>query len=246
MISVCMATYNGQLYIKKQLDSILPQLSEADELIISDDGSTDATLEIISSYKDTRIKLLQHKKNPEFLKMRYSKNFYLATSNFENALLHAKGDYIFLADQDDMWRCDKVAKMIEYLKDYDIAMSNYSIIDINDNVIIEKFYQSSPISNFLLKNVVKSHFVGCCMAFRKNVMHYVLPFPDKLIAHDYWIGCIGSKKLRFTYIDEPLQLYRRTGYNVSTTSSKSNNSFFYKLSYRIIFLFKVVNRLLIK
>ena len=67
MISVCMATYNGERFIKEQIDSILPQLSEDDELIISDDGSTDRTLEIIASYKDKRIKVFHHHKNLLFL-----------------------------------------------------------------------------------------------------------------------------------------------------------------------------------
>ena len=62
MISVCMATCNGERFIKEQIDSILPQLSQDDELIISDDGSTDKTLEIIASYKDVRIKVFHHNK----------------------------------------------------------------------------------------------------------------------------------------------------------------------------------------
>ena len=95
MISVCMATYNGAQFIKEQIDSILCQLSTEDELIISDDGSTDETLSIINSYKDNRIKVFQHKaaEGSAFIK---------ATRNFENAMSHAVGDYIFLSDQDDM------------------------------------------------------------------------------------------------------------------------------------------------
>ena len=93
-----MATYNGSRYIKEQIDSILSQLSALDELIISDDHSTDSTYKIIKSYNDNRIK------------------FYLnelekgVTHNFENALLHSKGDTIFLADQDDVWNKEKIQK----------------------------------------------------------------------------------------------------------------------------------------
>lgn len=106
MISVCMATYNGGRFIKEQIDSILPQLSQYDELIVSDDGSTDRTLEIIASYKDERIKVFHHQKTGNkyypTLKVCYS------TNNFENALKQAKGDYIFLCDQDDIWEKNKV------------------------------------------------------------------------------------------------------------------------------------------
>ena len=246
MISVCMATYNGQAYIKKQLDSILVQLSDNDEVIISDDGSTDATIEIISSYKDSRIKLLNHKKNTEFLKMKRSKNFYLVASNFENALSHAKGDYIFLTDQDDIWRKDKVSKMLENLNQSDIVMSNFSIIDKNDVVINERFYDKSPISNSIVVNIIKSHFLGCCMAFKKNVLTYALPFPEKLVGHDYWIGCLGAKKFFFKFIDEPLHLYRRSDINVSTSTGKSENPILLRIFYRIIFLWQVINRLISK
>ena len=90
MISVCMATYNGEKYIQEQIDSILCQLSKDDELVISDDHSTDATCDIIKSYNDRRIKLFLN----ELAKG--------VTHNFENALLHSKGDIIFLADQDDV------------------------------------------------------------------------------------------------------------------------------------------------
>lgn len=83
MTSVCMASYNGEKFIKQQIDSILYQLSDTDELIISDDGSSDKTIEIINSYNDSRIKLLNHEKNPSFSKIKYSRSFYYASANFE-------------------------------------------------------------------------------------------------------------------------------------------------------------------
>lgn len=95
MISVCMATYNGEEYIKEQLESILCQLGEMDEIIISDDGSTDNTLNIIESYNDSRIKIHINTGKHGFV------------YNFENALQKAKGEYIFLSDQDDIWLPEK-------------------------------------------------------------------------------------------------------------------------------------------
>ena len=102
MISVCMATHNGGKYIKEQIDSILVQISNEDELIISDDSSTDDTVEIIKKIKDKRIKLFENNK------------FFSPNLNFENALLHSKGDIIFLSDQDDIWKKDKVKIMGNY------------------------------------------------------------------------------------------------------------------------------------
>ena len=113
MISVCVAVHNGQKYLKSQIDSIICQLGLDDEIVISDDGSNDKTIEVIESFNDRRIKvyrLVPPKGLPSF---RY------ATLNFENALKRAKGDFIFLADQDDVWTEDKVKVSLKYLNDYD-------------------------------------------------------------------------------------------------------------------------------
>ena len=134
MISVCLASHNGEKYIKKQIDSILSQLSSQDELIISDDGSTDLTLSIIHRYKDERIKLLHYKQDVSVLRKKHSKQFYLATKNFENALKNAKGDYIFLSDQDDIWLPDRVEVMVNSLKKNDCVMCNLNLIDENDKI----------------------------------------------------------------------------------------------------------------
>lgn len=97
MISVCVATYNGEKYLQEQLDSILIQLAPDDELIISDDFSTDKTRSILDSYRaDPRIKLLEGPQKG-------------IIKNFEHAINQASGDLIFLADQDDVWLPDKVA-----------------------------------------------------------------------------------------------------------------------------------------
>ena len=95
MNSVCMASFNGERYIKEQIDSILLQIGEDDELIISDDGSTDQTVDVICSYRDDRIKFVRNV------------NRHGCIGNFENALRVASGDFIFLADQDDIWLSDK-------------------------------------------------------------------------------------------------------------------------------------------
>src|SRR5687768_8023645 len=101
-ISICMATFNGSRYINEQLNSIITQLDESSEIVISDDSSTDNTVQIIKSFNDKRIHVLPNQKfrNPIF--------------NFENALKHVQGDYIFLADQDDIWLPDRLNKMLPF------------------------------------------------------------------------------------------------------------------------------------
>ncbi len=244
MISVCMAAYNGARFIREQVDSILPQLGAEDELIVSDDGSTDGTLEILAEYAaaDARVKVLRHEKNPAYAKIKHSRNFYYATDNFENALRHAKGDYIFLSDQDDVWRNDKVQRMIEELQNFDLVMSNFSIIDENGQIAKEKFYAKSPVSKKLIKNIIDSNFLGSAMAFNRKALSNALPFPKKLLPHDLWIGCLNCRNGIF--FDEPLHFYRRYNSNVSTTTGKSGNSFFYKIYWRISFFVKAKKRIL--
>ena len=108
MLSVCMATYNGEKYIREQLDSILVQLSKEDEVVISDDSSTDRTVAIIKEFRDDRIVLFENQK------------FRSPVFNFQNSLNHAKNDIIILSDQDDIWKSDKVEVLMQYIYKYDL------------------------------------------------------------------------------------------------------------------------------
>ena len=99
-----MATYNGAKYIKEQLDSIIPQLRDDDELIVSDDASKDETLKIVESYNDPRIKIFHNENHG-------------VAHNFENAMRQASGDIIYFADQDDVWLPGKLDKMEKFIKD---------------------------------------------------------------------------------------------------------------------------------
>lgn len=241
MISVCMATFNGEKYLKKQIESILIQLKPEDELIISDDGSTDKTMDIIFSFKDSRIKVLNHCKDSYLSTLKKGKSFYYATKNFENALKESKGDYIFLSDQDDIWEKNKIVRTLEYLGKYDLVISNYGIIDGDDNIINKKYLRKCPINKkSLLINVIKSKFLGCTMAMTRNALARALPFPKQLFAHDLWIGCLNFRNTVF--IDDVLHLYRRHGENVSQASEKSKNNIIFKISYRIKILQLILNR----
>ena len=242
-ISVCMATYNGEKYIRQQIDSILCQLSFEDELIISDDGSNDETIKIIQSYNDKRIKLFFHQKDNK-LKNKKLSTFKLIANNFENALINAQGDYIFLSDQDDIWAPNKVSVVVSYLNNYDMALSNYSTIDENDNVLKECVYEYFPPSFSIIRNIIRPDHLGCCMAFRKEILKYILPFPNNLVGHDMWISSIISFYGKCTFIDKSLQLYRRHGLNISTSTEKSKNNILIKVSYRIHFVYNFIKRII--
>jgi len=228
MISVCIPTYNGERFIKEQIDSILPQLEDSDEVIISDDSSTDNTIVILKKYKDPRIKLL------------LNNNFKSPIYNLENALKHAKGDYIFLSDQDDVWNKNKVNIMLKSLKKYDCVVSDAEVVDKNLNTIYPSFFEKRKSKKGLLRNIIKNNYIGCCMAFRKSILQYALPFPENLPMHDIWLGLISEKHGRCVFIDDKLIKYRRHGNNVSLTGEKSSNSLYVKLKIR----FNIIKALL--
>lgn len=165
MITVCIATFNGEKYIREQLNSILFQLSLQDEVIVSDDGSTDNTISIIKSFNDNRIKIIDgvHRHSP--------------TLNFENALKEAKGDYIFLADQDDVWKDDKVKICLKWLQHYDCIISDAEVTDENLNITSPSLYQLMNIKSGRVYNILyKNGYTGCCMAFTRRVKDAALPF----------------------------------------------------------------------
>lgn len=230
-----MATHNGEKYIKEQLDSILCQLSSEDEIVISDDGSTDSTLKIIKGYKDPRIKI-----HTMVHKLKGMKSHYYVTMNFENALKQAKGDYIFLSDQDDVWMPNKVEECINVLQDYDMVLHNLQCVDGDLNSLNRNIYNNSfRYKNYLLR---RGKHYGCALAFKGRLLRYILPFPKRLVLHDYWIGIMGEIFGKFIYIDQPLTKYRIHDYNTSGKSQKAN-SLFYKLSYRFYTISNVIMRI---
>ena len=241
MVSVCMATYNGERFLREQLDSILIQLAPDDELIVSDDGSTDSTLNILDEYKqrDERIVVLQHAKDPVIAKKKYSRNFYYATQNFENALNHAKGDYIFLSDQDDVWLPGKVEKMCEALKSCGLVLHNLDFIYENGDRRL--CYNKNPLPKNWVGNLIAKPmpFWGCSMGFRNSMLKYILPFPHQLVAHDYWISSMALKHGKVTFIEEPLIAHRMYQDSVSYGTQ---NPLWYKVWYRLKMFIQLADR----
>ncbi len=229
-ISVCLATYNGEKFIKEQLDSIMVQLSEGDEVIVSDDSSTDKTLDIINLYKDKRIKILPNQK------------FHSPALNFENALKYAKGDYIFLSDQDDIWLSNKVKRMVSMLECFDLVVSDCKVVDENLTVIEKSFCMKRNSGVGFWKNFSRNSYLGCCMAFRKEILKYILPFPKRIAMHDIWIGLSVELQGNPIFLREPLMLYRRHGNNVSFGGARSEYSFCYKIKYRLYMLQMLLKR----
>jgi len=223
MVSVCLASYNGEKFIREQILSILHQLNFDDELIISDDSSTDHTVEIIKSIDDSRVKLLAINQFRDPIK------------NFQNALNHAKGEVIFLSDQDDVWLTDKYSDTLQLLKSYDLIVSDSIIVDEQLNTLHPSFFKYFKSGKGLIKNVVKSSYYGSCMAFKKVILDAALPFPDtKEIGHDLWIGLVAEMTGKVFFYSKPLILYRRhtnafTPVNVGKSTRKKHQMLYGRL-----------------
>lgn len=233
MISVCMATYNGGKYIKEQIDSILFQLGEDDELIVSDDGSTDKTLDVLRSYNDSRIKIFKNNNRKGVV------------GNFENALNKAKGEYIFLSDQDDVWLNGKVDVCLDALKKSDLIVTDCIVTDDKLNVIESSFFRSRSSGAGFWKNLIKNSYLGACVAFRKELLKIVLPIPTNLpVYHDGWIASLADVTAKVTFVEFKGIYFRRHESNASFTAKKSRLSLYNKLRYRIVLLWLVFNRIL--
>ncbi len=235
MISVCIPTYNGGKYIREQLDSILPQLSPEDEVIVSDDRSDDQTLDIIRGLNDKRIRIVLHRQVENPYKGPY-RNIYYVYRNVEHALSHASGDYIFLSDQDDIWKPNKVREvMAAFAKGSACVMHDSTVIDHEGNTLLPSYFQFIRPSYHRGKMLVKAYFQGASMAFTRNVLKQSLPFPRIPVSHDHWIAynAVFRDPDSFLLLPESLMLYRRHGGNVSPTSGKSPNPLWFKLSYRV-------------
>ncbi|HEY0741647.1 MAG TPA: glycosyltransferase family 2 protein [Chryseosolibacter sp.] len=229
MISVCLATRNGSRYVGEQLTSILPQLSVDDEVIISDDASTDDTLGIVRSLDDSRVKILQHKHAIGIV------------SNFEAALKQSSGDVIFLADQDDVWLPGKVEITLSYLRHFDLVLSDCEFVDDRLHPIHSPEDKKLKTQKGIVKNLIRNSYMGCCMAFRRSVIEKALPFPPDIPMHDIWIGLVAEMYFNVSVIPDKLVLHRRHAHNASTTGMSSRLT----LGRQLVNRYKIVKNLIL-
>lgn len=209
MVSVCIATKNGSRYVGEQLNSILSQLSAGDEVIISDDASSDTTVEIVKAFRDPRIKVLERKHSVGIV------------ANFEESLRQSKGDIIFLADQDDVWLPGKVETLCLELIDHDLAISACELVDQVLRPLKQQPVRKFKAKKGLLRNLIRNSYMGCCMAFRRRVLNKALPFPKDIPMHDVWIGLVAEMYFNVAMVPEKLVLHRRHQHNASTTGMTS-------------------------
>lgn len=209
-ISVAMAAYNGEKFIREQIASIMKQLGSSDELVVSYNPCTDNTVSILNSLasSDPRIRVIECSEKG-------------VIANFENAIKNCRNEIIFLTDQDDVWKDGKVETVMPYFKDEEIGCVVHcsELVDSDMNYIgdnkknVSKQCYLSPFSI-----VFRNKAQGSCMAFRKAFENYVLPVPRDIPMHDSWIALIIATKSKVLMIPDKLLLYRQHGNNVSPRS----------------------------
>lgn len=227
-VSVCMASYNGALYIKQQIESILSQLGQEDEVIIVDDCSMDSTREVISSIYDNRIKLYQNTSNKGVVK------------TFEEAVRLAENEYIFLADQDDVWTVNRMEKMLRVIQNYPFMLVTGNFISIDrqgkriDMVPVKIKARESCTYIRNIYNIFrgKSVYYGCAMAFKRELKEIILPFPKYMESHDAWIAMAANLLKSNIHLEYTVLAHRLHGNNVT----KSHRSIREKLYSRILFI----------
>ena len=227
LVSIAMCTYNGERYIKEQLESILNQTYSNLEIIISDDCSNDATIDIIKHYQkaDSRIKLFINKQNLGFVK------------NFENVISLCNGEYIALADQDDIWKKNKIEKFILEIKDNILIYSDAILIDDKSRKTDLQLIRPHNLlckgkcsKSLLLYNVVS----GNTMMFHKNLVQYILPIHPNMNYHDSWIAFVATNYSTITYTDEPMTYYRRYSEQITHKQNKKTKNILTKIKYKTI------------
>lgn len=232
-VSIAIAVYNGEKYLCEQIDSILIQLSEFDELVISFDDSTDNSFSILEAYaqKDNRIKVHRNRYKHGVVK------------NFQNAIEHCSGDIIFLSDQDDVWMPNKIETVLREFDDpcITVVFHDAKLTDAELNVKHESTFQlRGGARESAIGNLIRLSYIGCCMAFRAEYKPVIIPIPTIYRSHDWWIGTLlACGKTKIKAIHQPL-IYHRDHDNNATP--KKRPSLYYQLQVRWIIIKNIILR----
>ncbi len=222
--SIIMATFNGAKYVQQQIESILPYMDSSDELIISDDGSKDGTIEIIKKItkKDNRVLFFDgpHKG---------------IIKNFEFLLSKSSKDIIMFCDQDDVWLPNKINKIKHFfsanqsvhvlLHDMYIATND----DINNNTYKKRHFENHYKKQGFIRNLIYSAYYGCCMAITKEMKNFLLPFSKYVNMHDQWIGLVGEFYNCSYFMQEPLIIHR-----IHDKNTSHKRPYLTRIKYRLV------------
>lgn len=227
-VDVLIATYNGEKYVKEQIDSVLNQTYKNIHIIISDDCSKDSTREVLKEYE-----------NNDKITIYYQENNLGYVRNFEFLLRKVESNLYMLCDQDDFWKEEKIEKAVEKLEkeNLDLVFGDLEVVDKDLNTIYDSFNKYMKLDRKINKciNSYKLEYLyncvtGCTILSKKSFLDKILPLPvnSKHMLHDYWIGVIVSLYGKIGYIEDKYIKYRQHGNNQVGTDKISHG--FNKLS----------------
>lgn len=216
MVSIVMATYNGSKFLKEQIDSILGQTYQNFEIVICDDCSEDSTWQILQGYaeSDKRFRIYQNNENLGFKK------------NFEKVIRYAKGDYIALSDQDDIWNPDHLELLLQEMSgNIQLVCGRPTFVDENNNQLPDKF---DYLKMDLIPSSIEDHarhiflgvspYQGASMLIKKEFFDKALPIPEEAKFHDSWFAAFACFYGGLVYLDKPTMRYRRLDKSVTKSS----------------------------
>lgn len=216
-VDVVLAAYNGQRYLVKQLDSLLNQSIKNVRILISDDGSTDGTLDLLTQYVEKfsdRVELLPTH--------RAGKG---ASVNFSDLLLATDAPYVFLCDQDDVWDEDKIGISLTCIRGLEaqygtdmplLVHTDLRVVDQNLETLSDSFFsfqrldaQAASLKQLLVQNMV----TGCTVVVNRALLNKALPVPDSAIMHDWWLALVAAGFGKIGFVDRATMSYRQHGAN---------------------------------
>jgi glycosyltransferase involved in cell wall biosynthesis len=220
LVTIIIATYNGELYLIEQLESLLNQSFKDYQILIADDASTDNTFNILKEYAEIyhNINIIQNEKQLGFV------------TNFEKLLISSETKYIAFCDQDDIWHHNKLEKAINSLENIGrddtplLFHSDLRVVNGEKKILFNSFFQMRgySFSNNRSVDIMlgRSGIMGNSMVINKVLKDKVLPFPKELVVHDYWIALVNELFGQRITLDEPLLDYRIHDSNCSNSIKK--------------------------
>lgn len=206
-----MAVYNGERYLKEQLESFALQTRLPDELIVCDDMSNDGTLELLEAFKlqaPFDVKIVVNRANMGY------------TRNFEKAISLCTGNIIFLSDQDDIWFPNKIEICVGHLaKDKNVLLCIHDANLVDDNLIFHGATKMTQVARVSGKSGLFA--TGALTVIRQDILRYVLPIPEGIVGHDIWIHQVAKLLGVRSVVPASLQVLRRHSSNTSVSLASS-------------------------
>lgn len=223
MISVAMATCQGERWISTQLRSILEQLAPRDEIVVADASSTDRTLEIVRDLCGDRARIVEGIRRGS------------PPTTFEAALKICRGDRIFLSDQDDIWLQGKVDLCCRELDRTGalLLLHDAKVVDADGAILSESYLRARGRRDGFWHNLWKPSYLGCALSFPRELLDLALPFPVAVPMHDWWLGLLTEREGMLRTLPIPLILHRRHGSNASFGMGRSENSLVRRFVFRL-------------